>query len=281
MKTVGEILKLTQDCFKEKGIGRARRTAEELVRYVLHLSRMELYLHYEKPLIEKEIEQLRLLVKRKLKGEPLEYLVQTLSFYQCTLLVTQGVLIPRPETEILLDKICSRLKTLSLENKCAWDLCTGSGCLGIGLKKTFPQLSVTLSDLSSKALAIARHNAQANGVDVLCLEGDLLEPFRGQTADFILCNPPYVSSKDYEHLDPSVRLFEPREALWAGEEGLFFYKRLSAELGPYVKPGTLLFLEIGKDQGKAVYNLFFEQGWKILSLEKDWAGHDRFFFLER
>jgi|SRR5579862_331146 len=280
MKTLGEILQLTAQCFKEKNIERPRRTAEELLSFVLHLPRLELYLQFDKPLVQDELNVLRDLVKRKLKGEPLEYLLGRVSFYGCTLTVTRDVLIPRPETEILLDKACHRLKSLSLEGKKAWDLCTGSGCLGIGLKKTFPQLQVFLSDVSDKALAVARNNAETNGVSVACLKGDLLAPFAGSKADIILCNPPYVSNKEYDHLDSSVSAYEPKEALVGGEEGLFFYQRLSAELPACLNPGALLFFEIGFSQGKAVQDLFLAPCWRHARIEKDFAGHDRFFFLE-
>src|SRR5262245_38851162 len=117
MKTVGEILQLTVQCFKEKNIDRSRRVAEELLSHVLHLPRMDLYLQFDKPMIQQEIDSFRELVKRKLKGEPLEYLLEKINFYGCSISVTKDALIPRPETEILLDKACSLLKNLPLEAK--------------------------------------------------------------------------------------------------------------------------------------------------------------------
>jgi release factor glutamine methyltransferase len=280
MKTLGEILHLTVQYFKEKNIDRSRRTAEELLSHILQLPRMDLYLQFDKPLLQQEVDSFRELVKRKLKGEPLEYLLEKINFYGCTISVTKDVLIPRPETEILLDKACSLLKNLPLEKKVAWDICTGSGCLGIALKKTFPQLNVALSDLSEKALNLARINAKNNEIEIECLQGDLLRAFGQRKADIILCNPPYVSNKEYCELDMSVRDYEPKEALVGGDDGLLFYKRLSEELPNFLNSGAKVFFEIGTGQGKAVQNLFSASCWCKISLEKDWAGHDRFFFLE-
>lgn len=280
MKTLGEILQLTIQCFKDKNIDRPRRTVEELLSHVLHLPRMELYLQFDKPLIQGELDKLRVLIKRKLRGEPLEYLLGNIIFYGCSILVTPDVLIPRPETEILLDKACILLKACSLEKKTVFDLCTGSGCLGIGLKKTLPHLNVVLSDISQRALALAQTNAAKNGVEVECLHGDLFMPFGQRKADIVICNPPYISNKQYHELDAAVRDFEPKEALLGGEDGLLFYRRLSRELPDYLYPGALLFFEIGSGQGKAVQDLFSASCWRKISIEKDWAGHERFFFLE-
>ena len=120
------------------------------------------------------------------------------------------MLIPRPETEILVSKISDVLKNCNLEGKCLWDLCTGSGCIGISLKKKFPELDVVLSDISPAALAIASQNAKTNQVDVEILQGDLFQPFGNRKADFIACNPPYVSEEEFQTLDLEVKNYEPR-----------------------------------------------------------------------
>ncbi|HEY2810798.1 MAG TPA: peptide chain release factor N(5)-glutamine methyltransferase [Rhabdochlamydiaceae bacterium] len=280
MKNLGEILQLTVQCFNEKKVARSRRTAEELLSHVLGLSRIELYMHFDQPLQEEELSGLRELVKRKIKGEPLEYLLGSVAFYGCRIRVTKDVLIPRPETEILLDKACALLKQHPLQGKSAWDLCSGSGCLGIGLKKCLPQLEVSLSDISVNAVGVAQDNAQKNGVRVEVLQGDLLASFALRKADVIFCNPPYVSNNEYRDLESSVRDFEPKEALIAGEDGLLFYQRLSAELPSYLHSGAKLFFEIGYKQADAVRKLFSAPHWRRISIDKDWAGHERFFFLE-
>jgi release factor glutamine methyltransferase len=280
MKSLGDILKLSTQYLKEKNDPRARAHAENLMSYVLKLPRLDLYLQFDRPLEEDELSIYRALLKRKAQGEPLEYIMGELAFYDCTLSVTPAVLIPRPETEILLDKVCERLRSKNVVGLQAWDLCCGSGCLGLGLKKAFPELSVTLSDLSTDALQVAQKNCMRNDLQVDFLHGDLLAPFQGRTADLVLCNPPYISQKDFNELDPSVRLFEPKMALVGGESGNLFYKRLAFELPPFLNPGALVCLEIGCSQGEVVSSLFSASHWKAKSLEKDWAGHDRFFFLE-
>jgi len=278
MKPLGEVLTLTSDFLKKKEIPRARRVAEELIAHVLGIKRLELYMQFDRPLVESELEEIRLLLKRAMQGEPVEYILGELTFYHCTIGVTKDVLIPRPETEILVDSACRLLK--DCQGKVAWDLCTGSGCIGISIKKACPELVVSLSDLSEAALQLAGKNAERNGVDVELRQGDLLAPFAGRKADILFCNPPYVSSSEYGSLDPSVKHFEPEMALVGGEEGMAFYERLKNDLPGYLNLGAKVFLEIGSKQGSALLQLFSESHWKNQRIEKDWAGHDRFFFLE-
>jgi release factor glutamine methyltransferase len=277
MKTLGEVLTLSVQFLKERQCERARRTAEELLAFVLKLGRIDLYLQFDRPLQEEELEQCRALMKRKVKGEPLEYIVGKVSFYQCLFIVTPAVLIPRPETELLLEAV---LKQEVKEGAVAWDICTGSGCLGVALKKQRPQLEVVLADISLEALVLAEKNALGNGVEVKVVQGDFLIPFQGQKADLILCNPPYVTEGEYAALDLSVRDYEPKIALVGGEDGLLFYRRLSEELPPLLNSGAQLFLEIGASQGAAVSALFSASCWKNKRIEKDLSGRDRFFFLE-
>lgn len=280
MKTLGEVLTLTSDFLKERNCSRFRRVAEELLAHVLKLKRLDLYLQFDRPIQETELEQMRTLLKRASKGEPIEYIIGTLTFYQCSLSITKDVLIPRPETEILVDHAVRMLKQESCFGKVAWDVCTGSGCIGIAIKKACPDLTVCLSDLSSAALAVAANNAAANQVDVELLQGDLLAPYAQRRADLFFCNPPYISAKELIDLDPSVKDFEPEGALLSGEDGLFFYQRLKNELPNYLNPEAKIFFEIGFNQGKAIETLFSDKYWKKQRIEKDWAGHDRFFFLE-
>jgi release factor glutamine methyltransferase len=280
MKTLGEVLTLTSEFLKQKQCLRSRRTAEELISYVLQLKRLDLYMQFDRPVAESELTQIRTMLKRAVKGEPVEYIIGELVFYHCHIAVTKDVLIPRPETEILVDQACRLFKTLSCSEKIVWDVCCGSGCIGIALKKACPELKVCLSDISERALEVAASNAKRNGMDVELLHGDLLAPFRGRKADFIFCNPPYVSFKEYLTLDPSVKDFEPRAALVGGDDGLVFYHRLKKELPDYLNPGAKIFFEIGAGQGKELLALFDDGNWKNQRVEKDWAGHDRFFFLE-
>lgn len=280
MKTLGEILTIAAHFLKEKSCPRFRRDAEELVGHVLKLKRLDLYMQFDRPVLEAELETLRALLKRAARGEPVEYIIGKVSFYHCDISVGPEVLIPRPETEILVDQACRKLRAAPLQDKAVWDLCTGSGCIGIAVKKACPEVHTCLSDISEKALETAAMNAEQNGVQVELLRGDLLTPFVGRKADVIFCNPPYVSSKEWMTLDRSVKDFEPQSALVGGEDGLSFYRRLEEDLPEFLNPQAKIFFEIGAGQGAAVLDMFVGKQWKGARVEKDWAGNDRFFFLE-
>ncbi len=280
MKTLGEVLAATVSFLNQKNCSRARRSAEELIGHTLQLKRLDLYMQFDRPMMETELEILRALLKRAVKGEPVEYMTGEVSFYHCSISVSPDVLIPRPETEILVDFACKQLKLLSLSGKTAWDLCTGSGCIGIAVKKACPDLAMVLSDISEKALSVAAANAGKNDAQVELVHGDFLTPFAGRKADVVFCNPPYISLKEYLGLDSSVKDFEPQMALIGGDDGLAFYKRLNEALLPHLNPQAKIFLEIGAGQGSAVLDLFSGPEWKGARVEKDWAGHDRFFYVE-
>src|SRR5262249_40817956 len=141
-------------------------------------------------------------------------------------------------------------------------------------------LDVVLSDLSPKALEVAQANAQLNGVAVEILQGDLLAPFVGRKAHYVVCNPPYVSEAEYAALSNEVRHFEPIQALLAGRTGLEFYERLAKELPAFLEPSAKVWFEIGTGQGRGVQSLFGNPPWKNCHVGKDWSGHDRFFSLE-
>lgn len=280
MRSLGEVLQVATKFLKQKEIVQARRSAEDLLAFVLKKSRLDLYLQFDLPLEEKELEHFRSLVKRLSLKEPIEYILGRVEFYNCLFSLNPFVLIPRPETEILLDLICREISQEEKKPQVAWDICTGSGCLGIGLKKRFPFINVTLSDLCPDALHVASLNAKQNQVEVEVLLGDLLKPFAGKKADLVICNPPYVSLSEYETLDLSVKGFEPKQALVAEENGLVFYRLLSQQLPLFLNKGAKVYLEIGTTQGQKIKELFGCSSWTRVFVEKDLSGHDRFFFLE-
>ncbi|MBS0647754.1 MAG: peptide chain release factor N(5)-glutamine methyltransferase [Verrucomicrobia bacterium] len=273
MKTLGEILQLSTDFLQKRGVDRPRREVEELLSHVLQLPRIELYMQFDRPLIEAELAELREAVKRRAEGEPSQYIAGSVEFLDCRIKVNRNVLIPRPETEILVDRIVKELPPTPVE---IWDICTGSGCIGIALKKKRPDCKVVLSDISPEALSVARENAAQNSVDVEFLQGDLLKPFHGRKADVVVCNPPYVTEQEYASLDKEVRDWEPRQALVGG---LVFYQRLALELPSYLQAGGKLYLEIGTKMGEQVKKLFNAIIWKSQQLEQDWSSHDRYLIL--
>lgn len=275
MKTVLDVLEATREYFDRQKLSHARRLSEEVLSAALGTKRLQLYLEHDRPLTEGELEKCRDFVRRKVKREPVAYMIGHVEFYHCQIEVSKEVLIPRSETEQLVDKIVADLKNRDLSGKCLWDVCCGSGCMGIALKKRFPELTVFLSDISPNALAVAKQNCLKNGVEITLLEGDLLNPFRGQQCDYLVCNPPYVAEEAYDGLEPEVRDWEPKLALTAGRLGLDFYQRLKADLPGYLRKSAKVWFEIGYDQGKYLIDLF--KGGKV---EKDYAGNDRFFSLE-
>ncbi|MBS0629190.1 MAG: peptide chain release factor N(5)-glutamine methyltransferase [Verrucomicrobia bacterium] len=271
MKTLQAVLKLATEFLSKQGVSRPRLTAETLLAHFLKLKRIELYMHFDRPLTEEELAPFREALKRAIKGEPVEYIMGEVEFYGAKLKITPAVLIPRQETEILLDMVC---KQLDGTEKRALDLCTGSGCLAIGLKRARPDLEVVAVDLSKEALEVAR----ANSGEIEWLQGDLTAPLQGKF-DLVLCNPPYITTGDYATLDRSVRDFEPKMALDAGPTGYEFFERLSIELPPFLNEGAKVFFEIGASQGKEVLKIFSTGPWEGQTVKPDWAGHDRFFSL--
>lgn len=266
--------------FQVENMNYPRRQAEELLTEFLSCSRSDLYSFSERNLSGYEEKCVREWVERRLAGEPLAYISQKITFYDCLIAVNHSVLIPRPETEVLVDKIVSYLKTVDLKGKVLWDLCCGSGCIGIALKKALPALDVYLSDYSQEAIAIAQKNAKSNAVNVTCLTGDFFNPFGSKTCDYLVCNPPYISEEEYRELEKDVKEYEPSLALVAGKSGLEFYHRLARELPRYLRKSGKAWFEIGYQQGEDLKKLFQGPSWKRVIVENDWAGHDRFFFLE-
>ncbi len=265
MSTINEILKLSAQFLG------SRREAEEVIALALNCSRLNLYMLFDQPLNVAELERCREVLRRRSKGEPLAYIRGEVEFYQCKIKINSSVLIPRQETEILVDLIAK--KDLQ-QVQSVWDICCGSGAIGISLKKCRPEISITLSDLSLNALQVVNENAQLNEIDVELLQGDFLNPFQGRRCDLIVCNPPYVTNGEWDTLDKSVKDFEPKIALIGGEDGLDFYRRLAMDGKGYLNENGIIWLEIGTGQGERVKELF--STWKECAVMPDWAGHDRF-----
>lgn len=198
-----------------------------------------------------------------------------IEFYGAKIEVTPSVLIPRPETEILVEHVLTRLT----KEKTVLDLCTGSGCIAIALKKKRPDLFVAASDICKEALKVAKRNAEANQVPVEFFCGDGFSPLLGKKFDAIVCNPPYIGLN--EELPHRVKDYEPHKALFAGEDGLDFFRMLQKQAKNYLNESGKIFLEIGYRQGLKITNIFSTSEWSNKELIQDWASHDRFFFLEK
>lgn len=212
------------------------------------------------------------LVRRRLEGEPLQYLEGSTAFVSFDLVVDERVLIPRPETEMLWDLACSLVTQPSV----IVDLCTGSGALAIALARRFPDARVIGTDLSDDALAVARANGAALAPGVEWRQGDLfaaLDPSLRGAVDLMVANPPYVSEAEWDQLPVDVR-HEPRMALVAGETGLEVLSRIAAEAADWLKPGGRLVCEIGESQGDAVLDMF--SGYRSSAVLRDLADRDRY-----
>jgi release factor glutamine methyltransferase len=277
MRTVGEVLRLSFDYLRTKDPSFLRRDVEWLITSVLGCQRLDLYLASDRPLQENELDKIRQGVKRLAAHEPIQYVQGMVDFFDCIIHVDRRVLIPRPETELLVEKIAAQLAQRDVVGKRFVDLCCGSGCIGIAIKKKFPELEVLLLDVSREALAVAEKNARHNQVEVQLLEGDLLSPMRGAKTHFLACNPPYLSHAEYEIIDNSVRCYEPKQALVAGNSGLELYERLAQEAKVVVIES--IWLEIGASQGSHVVALFKDAGYGVPVLEKDCADRDRFVYM--
>lgn len=278
MKTIGQVLKLASQYLESKNASQGRLEAEHLIANTLGLKRLDLYLRFDAPLTETELESIRTRLSRLAKGEPLAYIEGSVSFYNLDLNVDRRVLIPRPETELLVDAVVKKLKGMDLREKQLWDVCTGSGCIGLAIKKALPDLSVILSDVSQGALDVTNENAKKNVLSVQVVHGDLLEPFSGMKTDFVVCNPPYISSSDFAGLDSHVKDFEPTCALTSGTTGLEVYEKLSKQLPGFLNEGAIVWLEIGAGQAAAVKALF--NSFIHIQTYSDYGQHERILELQ-
>lgn len=279
--TIGSLLRWTTGYFQEKGVSEPRASAEILLAHVLGLSRLELYLRHEQPLTPEELARFKALIVRRRRGEPVAYLTGHKEFWSLDFLVTPAVLIPRPETEILVEAVLEVLReggqapeapapapetsppAPSLKSKLALDVGVGSGAVVVALAKELPELIWLAVDLSEAALKVARENARRHQVAarVHFYRGDLLSGIRpGPRFALIVANLPYVSQKDWEALPREIKDYEPQQALWGGEDGLALLRPLAQEVHRYLAPGGWLALEVGAGQAEEVQALLADTG---------------------
>jgi release factor glutamine methyltransferase len=254
--TILEILNLKTRELKGHRIENPRLNAELLLAHAMKLSREGLYTHLHCGLGEKEREDFEQLFQRRLSGEPLQYVLGKQEFWSIDLKVDPRVLIPRPETELLVDQALSVLSQGPLERKpVVLEIGTGSGAIAISIAKGMKAVSVIATDISMEALCLARENAERTGAhgQIRWVRGDLFSPFRkNQGFDLILSNPPYVARSAIRHLSREVQDFEPLIALDGGEDGLDFYRKIISQASCYLRQGGWLLLEIGQGQGSEV-----------------------------
>jgi release factor glutamine methyltransferase len=276
--TVRSVLAWTAEYFDRRGVEAPRLTAEVLLAHVLGATRVQLYIDLDRPLSRAELAGHRALIERRASGEPTHYLTGAKEFYGRSFRVDKRVLIPRPETELLVDKV---LEAIPKDAPCrVLDLGTGSGCIAVTIAAERPNAQVVATEVSRDACELARANAAVLKVRdrVRILDGDLFGPLeRGTRFDVAVSNPPYIPSAEISGLAPEVRN-EPLLALDGGADGLSVTRQVAAQAAGWLEPGGLLALEVNERLGRAVLNLLEASGFLRASLEKDFSRLDRVAF---
>ncbi len=281
-----EILDKTTAFFRDKKIDSPRLDAELLLAHGLKLERIQLYLRFDQPMKEDELVVLRELVRRRAAGEPVAYILGYRDFYKSRFEVNSAVLIPRPETEHIVEET---LKWVADPNESLGliDLGCGSGCIGLSLLKELPNARLIAVDISEKAIEVARRNAEALGLSdrVLFVHADALrsdlimsnyKEFTGlEKVSVLVSNPPYIAHQDPD-VEVNVKKFEPNTALFADDEGLALLKAWSAQYAPFMAKKGLVLMEMGLHQGRAMKDHFFSLNkFNEINVIKDLSGHDR------
>ena len=282
---IKEVLDKTIKFFKDKGFESPRLHAELLLAHSLKLERIQLYLKFEQTLNENQLAEARELVKRYVNGEPVAYIVGERGFFGHVFKVGPGVLIPRPETEHLVEEAIEWMTKNPFDKISVVDLGCGSGCIGLSVLKANPAAFLVAIDISEAALKYAKVNAEALGVSERCrfLLADAenanatLSELKKEGFDkiqLLLSNPPYISESDHE-VQKSVKDFEPAEALFAKEEGLAKLRKWSELYLPFLSEPGLMLMEMGYQQGPDMKKHFDGLKFKSVAIKKDLSGHDR------
>jgi len=281
MWSVVDLLDWTTGYFQQHGIPNPRLDAEVLLGHLLKKSRLQLYLHFEMPVFQEHLTPFRELIKKRIAHTPVSYLTNRKEFMSLDFYVDERVLIPRPETEQLVETIL----TAETENfQRLLELGTGSGVIATSLAVQHAEWEIVATDISEPALAVARKNAEIHActAQIEFLSGDLFEPVAAICAngdaqfDWIVCNPPYIKNTERDTLSPDVRDHEPEIALFAGDDGLDVIRRLIAEAPKYLAPMGKLILEIDATQANTIRTLLeAESAYATYKLFKDYAGKER------
>lgn len=275
---VGRALVAATQRLEEAGSDTASLDAQVILAHILGKERAWLFAHYDQALSQEEAETFTDMVARRAAAEPVAYLVGHREFYGLDLVVDHRVLIPRPETELLVDAVLDHIESRANQQVRMVDVGTGSGAVAVAVAANCPSVQIYAIDLSTSALEVAAENVRRHDSrgQITLLRGDLLSPLP-EPVDIIAANLPYITSRDYPNLMADVRDYEPRLALEAGPEGLDLIERLLDQAPGHLYPGGVIFLEIGADQGQAVLKLverLLPQA-RHIGLRQDYHGYDR------
>lgn len=279
--TIKRTLDWTKDYFQKYGIPGPRFDAEILLAHLLAIPRIKLYTDFERPLSKEELSKLKDLIKRRIAHEPVAYILGHKEFYTSDFLVNPSVLIPRPETELIVDELRKLFKPEEVFS--LLDIGTGSGCLAISAKKLFPSAAVTATDISADALDVAKKNATAILGDenaISFLQSDLFEKLEQSVFDVIVCNPPYIPEKVRESLAKEVKDHEPSIALFAGADGMDIYRRIFEQLGTGLSQNGIFICETGLETLEPVKALAIAHGFSFRCI-RDLQGMERHLVVTR
>lgn len=275
--TVLELLNWSADYLEKKGIENSRRNVEELLCLTLKCERLDLYLKFEMPLKSQELEAYRKYFKRRVNREPLQYILGETDFYNSKIKLHKKVLIPRPETELLVERVLEKIDFLDLESTKILDIGTGSGCIAISLAFELPGSQVLGIDISEDAVSLAKENAILNEVSnaKFILRNALETPRKTNIFDFIVSNPPYIESSEIPKLMPEVKDFEPILALDGGEDGFDFYREVIPNCRLLLKEKGFVFFEVGYTQAQKLKEILSESGFEKVEIFSDFNGIER------
>ncbi len=282
--TVLRMILWSADYLEGKGVESPRLDAEHLLAHVVGVDRLQLYLDFERPLDSAELDGFRPLLKRRAAREPLQYILGRQPFRELDLEVRPGVLIPRPETELLVGEVLAWCAESGIEALECLDVGTGTGAIALSLATEGAFSRVVATDVSEAALTLARHNLDAldPSVGVDLRSGSIFEPLGAdERFHVIVSNPPYVPEVDAASLQPEVRDWEPAEALFSGDDGMDFIRRFVADARPHLDVGGLLALDVGAGQAQLVAQLLRHRDeYDSIRVLRDYSGRERFVFAQ-
>jgi len=276
MLTVLESINLSAEYLNKKGIDSPKLNAELLLACILSCKRLDLYLSFDRPLKEDEIQNYRELLKRRASNEPLQYILGSVEFYGLEFKVNSSVLIPRQETEVLVESVINSADKEKEYN--ILDIGTGSGIIAVTIAKHLTGSRITALDISGDALAVAKINAELNGVfdRVSFIKADITnDNVFNDKFDIIVSNPPYISSSDYEELEPELRVYEPKFALTDYNDGLSFYRSIIGSAEKMLNTGKRIYFELGAGQSASVKEIMEQNKFSKIEIIKDYLGIDR------
>ncbi len=278
--TLREVKSKTEKFFSEKGIPNGKLDTDLLLSHALKIKRLDLYLDLDRLISEKELNQMRDMVRRRAMREPLQYILGETVFFNCSLRVDKRALIPRPETEFLVEQILPKAQGAER----VLELGTGSGAIVLALVKAGVSAEITAIDLDPEALALAQSNADSLGLSeqITFLESDWLSNVPAEKQfDLIISNPPYLTQAMYESAEPEVREFEPKQALLSAEAGMADIKKIMQQSFSFLNPNGYLVFETGTDQHAKLSKEAEQIGYQEIRTTQDLNGYDRFLWMQR